>query len=219
VVIAIAPESKGPNVRSDHSAKSPIVEKLRPGDRVFLEDGHIRNDDPPYPITWQKVTTMDDATGWIDFDYLAPSKNANQSSASAVPESPASAPATEETEVGRPVISSELSNADKVPGITPSPNGDGMFQLTREGGTFVWNKYPRPGDEASWSGDRDAEGYATGNGTITWFKRGRFTNRYTGKMVRGKLDGAVTNEDASGKKFHGTFINGVKSADWSRDQH
>jgi hypothetical protein len=112
------------------------------------------------------------------------------------------------------------SNAqDKSPGTYPPPNASGIFQLTREGGTFVWNNYPRPGDEASWSGDRDAEGYATGNGSITWFKRGIFTTRYTGRMIRGKLDGSVTNEDANGKKFHGTFSNGVKSADWSRDRH
>ncbi|HEU5246722.1 MAG TPA: hypothetical protein VFU09_06500, partial [Candidatus Udaeobacter sp.] len=49
----------------------------------------------------QKVTTMNGATGWIDFDYLAPSKNVNQSSTTAVAESPVSAPATEDTEVGR----------------------------------------------------------------------------------------------------------------------
>jgi hypothetical protein len=73
VVIAIAPESKDLDIRSDHSAKSTVIEKLRLGDQVFLEDGRIRNDDPPYPITWQKVTTMNGATGWIDFDYLAPS--------------------------------------------------------------------------------------------------------------------------------------------------
>lgn len=100
IYVVIAPESKGLNIRSDPSAKSTIIKKLQHGDQVFLEDGHIRNDNPPYPVTWQKVTTMDGATGWIDFDYVAP-KDANQSSTPAAPESPASAPATEDTEVGR----------------------------------------------------------------------------------------------------------------------
>ena len=34
--------------------------------------------------------------------------------------------------------------------------------------TFVWNNEPQPGDAATWSGGRDAEGYATGPGTLTW---------------------------------------------------
>jgi WD40 repeat protein len=129
-----------------------------------------------------------------------------------------SASATQSATTMKSSLSSELSNGDRVPRTAPSPNGDGTFQLTREA-VLVWNNYPRPRDEASWSGGRDAEGYAKGNGTITWFKRGRFTTRYTGRMVHGKLDGAVTNEDANGKKFHGTFSNGVKSADWSGDRH
>jgi hypothetical protein len=39
-------------------------------------------------------------------------------------------------------------------------------------------------------------------------------NRYSGKMVRGKFDGSVVNVDASGKVFHGTFVNGTKANDW-----
>jgi class 3 adenylate cyclase/uncharacterized protein YgiM (DUF1202 family) len=101
IYVIIAPASKGLNIRSYHSAKSPIIAKLQQGDRVFLEDGRIRNDAPPYPITWQKVTTMNGATGWIDFDYIAPSKDANQSSTPAVAESSASAPAP--AEIGKPL--------------------------------------------------------------------------------------------------------------------
>lgn len=101
IYVVIAPASKGLNIRSDHSSKSTTIGKLQQGDRVFLEDGRIRNEDPPYPVTWQKVTTMNGATGWINFDYLAPLKDENQGSTSAAPESPASSPATEETEVRR----------------------------------------------------------------------------------------------------------------------
>jgi hypothetical protein len=76
IYVVIAPASKKLNIRSDHSARSTIIEKLEPGDRVFLEDSRVRNDDPPSPVTWQKVTTMNGATGWIDFDYLAPEPSA-----------------------------------------------------------------------------------------------------------------------------------------------
>jgi hypothetical protein len=68
--------SKTVNIRSDHSAGSTVIEKLQPGGRVFLEDGRVRNDEPPSPVTWQKVTTMNGATGWIDFVYLAPEPSA-----------------------------------------------------------------------------------------------------------------------------------------------
>jgi hypothetical protein len=30
--------------------------------------------------------------------------------------------------------------------------GAGSYQLTKDGTAYVWNNYPRPGDEASWSG-------------------------------------------------------------------
>jgi hypothetical protein len=39
-------------------------------------------------------------------------------------------------------------------------------------------------------------------------------SRYSGKMVRGKLDGPVVNVDANGKTVRGTFVNGTKASDW-----
>jgi hypothetical protein len=112
-------------------------------------------------------------------------------------------------------------------------DGSGMYQHTRDGRTFVWNDHPTRDDEAMWSGDRDSNGYATGNGTLTWYKvqravetgsnipssTGRIvgavvTSRYSGKMVRGKFQGAVVNVGAHGKVFHGTSVNGTKAADW-----
>ena len=45
--------------------------------------------------------------------------------------------------------------------------GDGTYQRTKNGRTLVWNDHPKPGDEATWWGDRDREGYARGFGTLT----------------------------------------------------
>jgi len=99
--------------------------------------------------------------------------------------------------------------------------GGGMFQRTKASALFpsvlIWNNYPRPDDKAFWTGGHDANGYAEGQGTLRWYRRGRFVTEYVGRMVRGKLDGPVKNTDASGKRFHGTFIDGVKSADWTSD--
>jgi hypothetical protein len=96
-------------------------------------------------------------------------------------------------------------------------DGGGMFQRTKDG-VLIWNNYPRPDDKAFWSGGHDANGYAEGQGTLRWYTRGRFVTEYVGRMVHGKLDGPVKNTDASGKRFHGTFIDGVKSADWTSER-
>ena len=112
-------------------------------------------------------------------------------------------------------------------------DGGGAYQHTRDRRTLIWNNYPRRDDEATWSGERDSNGYATGYGTLTWYRvqraivtgsnilsaKGRTVgavviNRYSGKMVRGRFDGPVVNVDASGKMFHGTFVKGTKANDW-----
>ena len=104
------------------------------------------------------------------------------------------------------------------------------YQRTKDGRTFVWNNFPRPGDSATWSGTRDANGYAMGYGTLTWYKSERTVvtgsnipspskgnivrGRYSGKMVKGKFQGLVVNVDANGQTFHGTFVNGAKTSNW-----
>ena len=112
-------------------------------------------------------------------------------------------------------------------------DGGGVYQHTRDRRTLIWNNYPTRDDEATWSGERDSNGYATGYGTLTWYRvqraivtgsnipsaKGRTVgavviNRYSGKMVRGRFDGPVVNVDASGKMFHGRFVKGTKANDW-----
>jgi hypothetical protein len=110
-------------------------------------------------------------------------------------------------------------------------NCGAAYQRTKDGQTFIWNNFPRQGDAATWSGRRDANGYATGYGTLTWYKSERkivtgsnvpssavgnlVVGRYTGQMVRGKFEGLVINVDANGQTFHGRFVDGRKTSDWS----
>jgi hypothetical protein len=104
---------------------------------------------------------------------------------------------------------------------------DGTYQHTKDRKTLVWNSDPQPGDAATWSGKRDENGYATGYGTLTW-QTGRQSlltgsnipsvkykdfARYSGNMVRGKLDGAVT-ALAKGRTSHATFVKGRKTGSW-----
>src|SRR5216684_2035352 len=111
--------------------------------------------------------------------------------------------------------------------------GGGIYQHTRDQRALIWNSHPKPDEEAAWSGDQDSKRYATGYGTLTWYRvqraivtgsniapstgragSGIVINRYSGKMVLGKFDGPVVNIDASGKMLHSTFVNGIKVTDW-----
>ena len=94
--------------------------------------------------------------------------------------------------------------------------GQGDYQRTKDGRTTVWNAEPKPGDSAVWSGDRDAEGYATGPGTLVWYQAGgKVYGRYFGNMVKGRFDGEI-NVHSNGKTAHAIFIHGKRASGWAR---
>src|SRR6266576_5038336 len=101
--------------------------------------------------------------------------------------------------------------------------GAGSYQPTRDGKTLVWNDSPKPGEEATWSGRRDKNGFAAGSGTLTWYQveptivtgsnipnARRYAvviSRRSGKMVEGKFEGAVPYVDANGKRLQASLVN------------
>jgi hypothetical protein len=112
---------------------------------------------------------------------------------------------------------------------------EGSYQRTRDGKTLVWNSYPAKGDVAEWSGKQDKEGYATGQGTVIWYKMNdsKYTfavkskhivdGSYTGKMVKGKFDGTVVRQDPAPvvrfntnpeRIFYATYENGKRTSKW-----
>ena len=96
-------------------------------------------------------------------------------------------------------------------------SADGRYERTKDGKTMVWNDDPAPGDVASWSGDRDAEGYADGFGTLTWYTGGTRETLYAyyfGNMVRGKFNGPV-NGHSKGVTNHAVFSNGKRTTRWA----
>jgi hypothetical protein len=112
--------------------------------------------------------------------------------------------------------------------LAKSALADGAYQRTEDRKkTLVWNNDPKPGDAATWSGGRDSDGYATGSGTLNWFRIDRnFTtgsnvfgrkrtpiSSYSGTMVRGKFTGGVMTVD-HGKTYHATFVGGQKKGYW-----
>jgi ketosteroid isomerase-like protein len=104
----------------------------------------------------------------------------------------------------------------------------GSYQRTRDGQTLVWRDVPARGDEATWSGKRDKEGFATGSGVLTWYKTEpsivtgsnimdtrryvTLINHYSGTMVRGKFKGAVNDLEATGKRFEANSRNETSRA-------
>jgi hypothetical protein len=94
---------------------------------------------------------------------------------------------------------------------------------TKNGKTLVWNNHPKRGDQATWSGSRDGDGYARGFGTLTWYTRETGASsakpaplyaRYWGNMVRGKLNGPV-NVHSKRKTFHAVFAECLRTTRWA----
>ena len=98
--------------------------------------------------------------------------------------------------------------------------GDGVYQRTRDGRTLVWNSNPKSGDEATWNGARDRDGYARGFGTLTWYTKEPATvqaslyARYWGNMSQGKLNGPV-NVHVQRKTRNAVFVDGGRATRWS----
>src|SRR3954471_16399798 len=53
--------------------------------------------------------------------------------------------------------------------VLTNPCLAGLYQKTKDGKAYIWNNHPMVGAAAELSGDKDADGYATGHGTLTWF--------------------------------------------------
>jgi hypothetical protein len=104
--------------------------------------------------------------------------------------------------------------------LTDVARGEGTYQRTKNGRTFVWNNHAKPGDEATWSGGRDREGYARGFGTLIWYtketgsaKRALYA-RYWGRMIQGKFNGPV-NVHSKKKTHYAIFDDGARTTRWS----
>jgi hypothetical protein len=105
-------------------------------------------------------------------------------------------------------------------GLTELAAGTGNYQSTKDGKTLVWNSDPKPGDVATWSGDRDREDYARGFGRLIWYtteprsSESELYARYWGRMVNGKFEGPV-NVHSKRKTHHAIFIDGTRVTGWA----
>lgn len=107
-------------------------------------------------------------------------------------------------------------------GWAGSAKADGTYQRTADNKTMVWNSFPQRGETMSWSGKQDKEDYATGSGELTFHKKTGLifaqhdvvTERYSGKMVRGKFEGTVETVNKQAETRHATFVAGKRTGDW-----
>lgn len=94
--------------------------------------------------------------------------------------------------------------------------GAGEYQQARDGKTMTWNWQPKAGETASWSGDRDKDGYASGFGDLTLYNSdGKVFGLFYGNMTHGKFEGAV-NMHTGGRVAHAYFVDGDRVTSWSR---
>ena len=92
----------------------------------------------------------------------------------------------------------------------------GEYQQAKDEKTLIWNGTPKPGETATWDGDRDKENYATGFGALTWYTaKGTVYGLYYGNMVHGKLEGPV-NVHTNGRTAHAYFVDGGRVTGWAR---
>jgi hypothetical protein len=105
-------------------------------------------------------------------------------------------------------------------GLAELATGNGNYQSTKNGKTLVWNSDPKPGDVATWSGDRDRDDFARGFGRLIWYttepgsSKQELYARYWGRMVNGKFEGPV-NVHSKRKTHHAIFIDGTRVTGWS----
>ncbi len=100
--------------------------------------------------------------------------------------------------------------------LASSSFGQGAYEQAKDGKTLIWNGTPKPGEVATWDGDRDKDNYATGFGALTWYTaKGTVYGLYYGNMVHGKLEGPV-NVHTNGRTAHAYFVDGGRVTGWAR---
>jgi hypothetical protein len=103
------------------------------------------------------------------------------------------------------------------------------YRFTTGHKTRVWIDLPGQDNTLTWSGDKDAEGYATGHGSLTFYRadfsrrvtgssiptgRPVMVRKLTGTMTKGKFEGVVVMNSAAGAITHVKFAHGVASGEW-----
>lgn len=74
----------------------------------------------------------------------------------------------------------------------------------------VWNASPVANETISWSGGC-TDGYASGRGTLNWYKNGKPNGQYEGTMRGGKHNGQGSYNWPNGDTYTGAWTDGVRT--------
>ena len=86
-------------------------------------------------------------------------------------------------------------------------------------GCWVWNAHPAANETVAWNGSCDAEGRASGKGTLEWHSEGSIY-KYVGEMREGKRQGKGAYMYPNGNRYEGEWRDGVAHGAgeyWTRD--
>jgi hypothetical protein len=84
----------------------------------------------------------------------------------------------------------------------------GIYQRTRHTHILVWNDQPTSFQEVTWSGGKDAAGYASGYGTVTWFAPDKPPTTGSSLPSRRKM---VVVRSVTGTMEHGKFVDSTNA--------
>jgi ketosteroid isomerase-like protein len=115
---------------------------------------------------------------------------------------------------------------------TINADAGSRYQRAKDGKTIIWNNDYQAGDDAHWTGDHDADGFANGDGTLTWYnvKRKQETGNliptfkdkklvsFSGTMIRGKFEGVVTTVGSDGQTYRAKYADGQRTGDWKSER-
>jgi len=90
----------------------------------------------------------------------------------------------------RRILENERKQLDEIDrryqGATSSNKRLPAGWITSKEGARLWNPNPQPNETCTWTGSKDADGYATGKGLIIWYTDGKVTQASQGTYSRGR---------------------------------
>ncbi|AWK86729.1 MORN repeat-containing protein [Azospirillum thermophilum] len=89
----------------------------------------------------------------------------------------------------------------------PAAAGGQVVKDTNQG-CLVWDLYPDPRKSVSWDGPCK-DGYADGQGVLSWFTDGKLQGRQSAGFVAGRAQGDGEVQWENGRRFTGSFRDGV----------
>ena len=94
------------------------------------------------------------------------------------------------------------------------PVFSGDYIRDKEQNSLIWDNDPNNETFASWVGNIDDNGFATGFGLIKWYENNMFQVGYFGTMHAGRLNGFVKSFDLKGNYKQGHWTDGKRESDW-----